>query len=337
MARWLAVSLLVLGLLVPRPSQAAGVPIAKASKEELKAAQRTFEAADGLFDAKRYQEAITAYRASYEIVASPNSRLMIARSLAHLNRLDEAHAELLGAVADAKEAAAADEKYAPTLKAAEAELAQLEPKVGRVEIALGATLAEAKVSVGKRALGPGELGAPVVVTPGKVTVVATLADGRRAERELSVAAGATEKVQLDLEAAPKSETAPAPAPAPAPIAPARPADSPPPPLRTYALIAGGVGVAGFATFAAFGLMNKSKFDDLESSCTSDGHCGPGRQDDIDAGKRYQTIANIGLGVGIVGLAAGTTLFLLSSPKKREGARLELRLAPGHASLGGRFQ
>ncbi len=246
MARRLAVTLLAVGLLVAQAAAAAGVPIEKASKEQLKAAQRTFEAADGLFDAKRYSEAITAYRASYEIVASPNSRLMIARSLAALGKLDDAYYELVGAVSDAKSAAAADEKYAPTLKAAEAELASLEPKVGRVELVLSDALKEAKINVGPRTLTVLEHAAPVVVTPGSVVVVAALPDGRSVRRELSVAAGESEKVQLDLPA--ESEPSPTPKPeAPTPAASGAAATNDlgkPSSLRPYAYVAGGVGVAG---------------------------------------------------------------------------------------------
>ena len=160
MLRWLLAVALFVTLLAPRNALGAGVPIQKASKDQLKAAQRTFEAADGLFDAKRYEQAITAYRASHEIVASPNSRLMIARSMQALGRLDEAYAELLGAVADAKAAADADQKYAPTLKAAEAELSALEAKIGRVQLTLGVSLAQAKISVGPRTLSAAELAGP---------------------------------------------------------------------------------------------------------------------------------------------------------------------------------
>ncbi|MCC6900635.1 MAG: hypothetical protein IT377_16770 [Polyangiaceae bacterium] len=339
MARLLPVALLALGLLVPQAALAAGIPIEKASKEQLKAAQRTFEAADGLFDAKRYKEAITAYRASNEIVASPNSRLMIARSLAALGQLDDAYYELVGAVNDAKSAAAADSKYAPTLKAAEAELAAMEPKVGRVELVLAASAKDAKVNVGPRTIAILDLDKPVVVTPGNIVVVAALPDGRSVRKEVSVAAGATEKVELDIPA----DASAAPPPQAAPTAPApTPSDPGPTPhkgssLRPIAYVAGGVGVAGFATFAIFGLMNKSKFDDLESRC-SEGHCGPDGQSDIDAGRRYQTIANIGLAVGILGVGTGATLFLLSGDKKQpeKSAALRVHVAPGYAALGGRF-
>jgi hypothetical protein len=73
---------------------AAGVPVDQASNDQLRAAQKTFRVADDLYDAKRFEEALTADRASYDIVASPNSRLMIARSLRELGRLEQAYHEL---------------------------------------------------------------------------------------------------------------------------------------------------------------------------------------------------------------------------------------------------
>lgn len=339
MARRHVVVLAFVGLLVADLASAAGIPIEKAGKEQLKAAQRTFEAADGLFDAKRYKEAITAYRASYEIVASPNSRLMIARSLVALGQLDDAYYELVGAVSDAKTAAAADAKYATTLKAAEAELAAMEPNVGRIELVIADSMKDAKVNVGPRTIAILDLDKPVVVTPGNVVVYAKRSDGKSVRTVISVAAGATVKVELDIPAE-AAETPDPVAPAPAPVTPSatpRGAPKQSSSLRTGAYVAGGVGVLGVATFAVFGLMNKSKFDDLESSCT-EGHCGSGRQDDIDAGRRFQTIANVGLVVGIIGLGSGATLFFLSGePKKPEkSASLRLRVAPGYAALGGHF-
>jgi len=88
-----------------------------------------------------------------------------------------------------------------------------------------------------------------------------------------------------------------------------------PDMRTWAYIAGGVGVAGIATFAIFGAMSNSKNSKLQDNCTNN-VCPADLKDDRDAGKRYQTIANIGLAVGIVGLGAGTALYLLSGKKEK---------------------
>ena len=94
-------------------------------------------------------------------------------------------------------------------------------------------------------------------------------------------------------------------------------------LRPAAYIATGVGVIGVGTFAAFGLMNSATHDRLATSCP-DNRCPPGAADDIDTGRMQQTIANVGLIVGIVGIVSGVTLFVVSAPKK----------APATAVIGG---
>jgi hypothetical protein len=109
-------------------------------------------------------------------------------------------------------------------------------------------------------------------------------------------------------------------------------------MRTLAFVAGGVGVAGLATFGIFGLMNNSKFGELEDSCGPNKVCSGDLKDTADTGKTYQTIANIGLVVGVVGIAGGVTLFVLSG-KKTEAVPAEeaqLRVGPGNVSLQGRF-
>ena len=77
----IAVGLSLCCLLAGVPSAwADGVPIEDANPAQLGAAQKTFEAADQLYDGQQYEAAIKAYRTSFEIVASPNSLLMIARA-----------------------------------------------------------------------------------------------------------------------------------------------------------------------------------------------------------------------------------------------------------------
>ncbi len=150
---------------------------------------------------------------------------------------------------------------------------------------------------------------------------------------MTLVAGATS--DIDLKLVPRAEE-PAPAPpAPAPVAKVEAAPQPSAvPLRTWAYVAGGVGGAGLVTFAIFGAMTSSKYSTLESSCPTRHSC---NQDDIDAGKRFQTIANVGLVVGIVGVGVGTTLFFLSSGQKHEAASaLRVRLGVGSAALSGRF-
>src|SRR4051794_11034742 len=64
-----------------------------AEKDQKAGAQKTYEAGTKLYDSKHFDEALAAFRASYQIVASPNSRLMIARCLRDLGRNAEAYRE----------------------------------------------------------------------------------------------------------------------------------------------------------------------------------------------------------------------------------------------------
>jgi hypothetical protein len=82
-------------------------------------------------------------------------------------------------------------------------------------------------------------------------------------------------------------------------------------LRTYAYVAGGVGAAGLIGFAVFGAMGKSKQSELEKSCSPT--CSP---DEIDSVKSKFLIADISLGVGLVGLGTGVALFFLSQPSSK---------------------
>src|SRR6185503_7446628 len=86
--------------------------------------------------------------------------------------------------------------------------------------------------------------------------------------------------------------------------------------RTLGIVAGGVGIAGFATFAVFGLLNNGKYDDLKNGCPN-GVCPRSLSEEAEAGRTYQTIANVGLGVGIVGVVSSVLLFVTAPSHSKE--------------------
>jgi hypothetical protein len=325
--------------------RAAGVPVAEASKDQLRAAEKTFHVADDLFDAKRYSEALTAYRASFDIVASPNSQLMMARCLIALDRLQEAYAELERAVETADAALKRDKKYANAARAVREELARVTAKVARLSIRVGDLPEGSKLTVNGKQVDTSTLDRPLILAPGSATAVLIAPDGREARREVEIAAGATASVKLDLAAPGESAEKMAPAPIPASELPPEEdrgkkvsaSTSSGSSLRPWAFIAGGVGVVGLASFGIFGSMSQSKFDSLKEDCP-DAHCPPDRGSDIDDGKRFQTFANVGLVVGIVGVGTGVTLFLLSAGgnEKRASRAPWIRVGAGDVHVGGRF-
>jgi hypothetical protein len=100
-------------------------------------------------------------------------------------------------------------------------------------------------------------------------------------------------------------------------------------------VAGGVGAAGLVTFAVAGLMAHSTYDDLNSACKG-GPCPPDKSGEISSGKTQQAIANVGLVVGLAGVATGATLFVLSLPKAQPSSNAAVVVSPSWVGVQGRF-
>ena len=86
------------------------------------------------------------------------------------------------------------------------------------------------------------------------------------------------------------------------------------------------------------LMSNSKFSTLESQCP-DNQCPPNLEGEADAGQIYQTVANVGLVVGAVGLGAVVVLYLNSEPdseQPHDRASARLSLGPQRIAITGSF-
>ena len=108
--------------------------------------------------------------------------------------------------------------------------------------------------------------------------------------------------------------------------------------RAAAFIAGGVGVAGLATFGVLGAMSNSKYDELEEACPN-AKCVSDQRANIDDGKLYQTLANVGLAVGVVGLGTSAALFFVggSGQPEKKASKVEVRVGLRSIELHGSFQ
>ena len=104
------------------------------------------------------------------------------------------------------------------------------------------------------------------------------------------------------------------------------------PLRIGAIAAAGVGVVGMVLFAVQGSASNATYDDLKEKCNG-GPCPQEFAADIDKGRTQQTVANIGLGLGIVGLGAGAALFVLSMTKKPDTTQPQTTWLVGPGSVG----
>ncbi len=301
-----------------------GISPDRATPIQREQAQRRFTRGRELFNQKKYAESLQELRASHEIVSSPNTRLMIARCYRELGRLVQAYAELGRTSVEARELERTDRRYGQAADTAEQERKALESQLAFVRVEVTHAEPATSLTVDGEEIRRAGWGEPTPAMPGSAQVVVETPGRAPLRKTLALQAGQHATVTID------ASTAPAPPAAEPHVA----STAATPPMRTWAYVAGGVGVAGLATFAIAGTMANGTYNDLESACGG-GPCPPTRQSDIDAGRRQQTIANIGLAVGVVGLGAGVTMFLLSKPSDT-APNAALVLSPGWVGLRGRM-
>jgi hypothetical protein len=308
------------------PAWGQGAVIGEASKEAKAQARTPYLEAKKSFDAGDYAPALEGFRASYQIVASPNSHLMIAKALEGLGRVAEAYREAKAAVPEAEAAAQVEEKYGRTADDARGVMERLRGQVGylTVRLPVGQT---GTVTVGDAPIG--DLSEPTLVDPGEVSV---RFDGPNGAEERSITLGAGGTGLIDFGAAEPGSVPP-----PDDITPDKPFELGP--VRVTGIALAGVGVVGMVLFGVFGSKSSSSFSNLEDACTPDGACPAEAQADIDDGKTFQTVANVGLVVGVTGLIAGTALFLLEPEilgEEESSASLRLTVGPGALGVKGTF-
>jgi hypothetical protein len=317
---------LVLG---PAAARADGVLPGSATPVQREQAQSKFMRGKDLFSRKRFEDALREFRASIEIVDSPNTRLQISRTLRAMARYVAAYAELGRTLVEAKELSAQDNRYQRAYEAAAQERSELQPLLGFVSLTIRNPLDGTRVLVGPEEIRRAAWTEPVPVFGGSAEIDVETPGHAAVKNTVTVAPGATASLMVDAQSGtPDAIAVEAPAPPP-------PAPPPPPPpaahdlrtLRPWAYVAGGVGVAGLATFAIFGAMAGSTYGNLESACSGSA-CPPSKAGEIGSGKTQQVVANVGLAAGLVGAAAGGALFYLSIPKTTEAPATALVVGPG---------
>lgn len=318
------------------------------------AAQVRFSRGRDAFMARDFATALTEFRAANELTASPNTRLYIARCLRELNRLAEASLEFSRASAEASDRANSEPRYAATRDAARTEGAALQPRLGRLSVRVPHAPPNVQVLVGGHPLPSAGWDVPTPVDPGEVEISAT-APGRlpfhtRVTVQPGVETGATVELAVDPGSSglatpptlansgtPNSGTPNSSTPNSGHVDTERPpahdpAVDPPrvaPPTRERRVTEGGgvriaggvvlgVGALGGIGFLGFGLLARSRYDALLMQCgpITGMTCGSSAEVDISQGERYQTLANVSLGVGLAGVAAGIIMVAVGGPRER---------------------
>jgi len=313
-------------------SRAAGVTPGQETPVQRHQAEQKFLRGKQLYNEKKYDEALVELRASLDIVQSPNTRLLIARCLRDKGDLVRAYVEFGRAAVAAKELASVDARYAAAAKGAQDDRAALEEKIGFVSVTVQNATDDSKLIIGGEEIRRAAWGEPTPVAPGSTDVIVETPGRPPAKKTVKVAPKERQAVTIDAAAGDASApVVPAKSQTEASTTPATPVNRAS--LRTYSYVAGGVGVVGLLVFTIFGLQANSSASDLRSSCPN-GACPPSKADEISSGKTQQTIANVGLVFGVLGAAAGATLFVLSMPKKEEPPRAAIVVAPAWIGVRG---
>jgi hypothetical protein len=322
-------AVLVLAVVHASPARADGVLPSAATPVQREQAQSRFARGKDLLAKKSYDAALVEFRASRDIVASPNARLEIARCLLAMGKLVEAYAELGRTTIEAKELQGEDNRYERAYDAAVAERAALQPKLGFVTLTIENASDGTKLTVGGEEVVRAAWTEPAPAVAGTTDVVVTTPGRAPVTRSVTLAAGASTSLAIDAQSG-----------APIDAPPVASSEAPPaaagthgPSTRTWAYVAGGVGVVGLGTFALFGALAHSKYSQLETDCVN-GACPSADAGAISGGKTDQTIANVGLVVGALGVAAGATLFVLSRKKSDAAPAAALVVAPSWIGVRG---
>ncbi|MBI4953011.1 MAG: hypothetical protein HY908_13335 [Myxococcales bacterium] len=325
-------------LAAPLSAWAAGVSVTAATEKQKQDATAAYLDAKAKYEGGKFDEALTGFRASYDIVASPNSHMMIANVLGDLKRHAEAYAEAEGVASEAK---ALGGDYLTTGKKAQELMELLRPNIGFVTVSLEPG-ASGRLRVGGREIPKASWDKPVPVDAGSVEVSLESPSGTLHERA-TVAAGKTETVRLAAKAVSEPKE-----PEPSTGGGGDTQQI----LRIAGFAAAGLGVVGMVTFAGLGAASQGKFNDLKDQCPGKVcPAGQGFDDTISSGRGLQSGANAMLAIGIIGLAAGAGLITASfvmgdggsaEPGKkteddvRAAPRIDVGLGLGSLHLAGRF-
>ncbi len=312
-------------------AHAAGVEPAKATPVQREQAQSRFLKGRELYNAKKYDAALTEMNASLDIVASPNTRLYVGRCLRELGRTVAAYAELGRAAVEAKELLRDDTRYEKAAQAASDERAALAPKLGFLDVRITHATPETTLKVANDEVRRGGWEEPVPVLPGSATIVVETPGHAAVQQQVDVAAGEHKSIAIDA-----VPDVPADAVATAP--PADASSDSATKLRPVMYVTAGLAVVGLATFVIAGAMANGTYSDLKNACGA-GPCPPGHESDISKGKTQQTFANVGLVVFAVSGAATATLFFVTKPKAGSpptAASARVTAGPSFVGLQGAF-
>src|SRR5262249_21126891 len=150
------------------------------------------------FTKKKWQQALDEFRASFEIVHSPNTELYIARTLREMGKYVEAYVEFGRTEVAANELAGQDPRYKKAGASATAERTELAKKLGFVTITVKNATADSKLYVAGEEVKRAGWDTPAPVSPGTTEIVVETPGRESVKKSVTLDAGATSSLDIDV-------------------------------------------------------------------------------------------------------------------------------------------
>ena len=307
-------------------SQAAGPDPA------LTKAREQFRQAISLEAGGDWTGALTLLRDVASVKMTPQVRYNIALCEEHLGQLVSALGDYEMAAADAQEANAQDvtQVVGPRLES-------LRVRIPKLVVKRGKDATVAAITVDGVVLGAPMVGKEMPMNPGPHAVEAKAAGYKPFKVSIELAEKDSKTIEVSLVAL-QSGSEPIAGLIPTSSSTA-PVDVPPKKKNVLPFVVGGIEAASLITSGVFYLLRAGTTSDLDAACGPNRDtCPADAQSTYDKGRTYNTVANITLAVGVVGVGAGVVLYLTTGKPTKAPSTASVGIAPtpGGASLIGRF-
>ena len=311
-----------------------------APSDDVRRARVLFEQAEADEDGERWSEALEKLRDVARVKLTAGVRYHIALCEEHLGRLVRA----LGDYREAEDQARL-ENAQDVLRIVGNQVAALEPRIPHLTVRVAPHVSEIALKLDGEPMG-NPVGVPMQVDPGVHYVVATAPDRPPAAAAVTVRAGESKVLELELEEALREPAPPAPvpvqAPSPAPFPSRLPPSPPSAPARTTqtsegpAIVATALAIALAGGGTAAFLIAGAEHDTAVRTCALRADPAPNACDWLKNRVRAWDFAAAG-GWGGALIAATTGLVFWTRPAAAPAALgVALVIAPTAVGVGGRF-
>ncbi|MDC0681297.1 hypothetical protein [Sorangium atrum] len=289
----------------------AASPARAQSKEELAEARALFQEGVALSAANHCAAALVKFQAVAGVRRTPQVLFNIAECEARLGKLVSA----LGNYRIAAAAADGDPRANDVSANVGARIEDLEARIPRLAIHRGAGALTATILLDGAALGASEMSADIPVDPGPHVISARVGDREAARETVTLEERDAKTVEIAI-ADPPAALPPAsasPGGAPAEVPPRATLEGLPAtrPSKAPGLAVLGAGIASGAVGGVFLGLRAGTLSDLDALCGGDRSCPPSARPVADRGRLYTGVAEAAIGLGVVGVAAGITLLVMS--------------------------